>query len=154
MACKPSPVNSPRRGSTRESGSEEAAKPFGAAVTVSTAGERVGSQIGRATKADTAGSAGKRQPPAAGEARKGFGFGRAAGGDLRQRLHIVPPILPVAAEKLEADTAAIEPAELILELRGAPVLKRFHICLPTQSSDRDDYYGRASDERQRFGIKS
>ncbi|GAB1714984.1 MAG: hypothetical protein NTAFB05_00260 [Nitrobacter sp.] len=108
-------------------------------MTVSTAGERVGSQIGRAARADTAGSAGKGKPPAAREARNGFGFGRAAGGDLRQRRGMIPPVALIATKKLKTHAATIKLAQFILELRRSPILKRLHICLPAQPLPSDDY---------------
>lgn len=86
-------------------------------MTMRTAGKRVGCQIGRAAKADAAGSAGKRQPPAAREARDGRSSRRATGSDLRQRGRIVQPVLPVAAEKLETHASTIETGKVVLELR-------------------------------------
>jgi hypothetical protein len=67
--------------------------------------------------ADTAGSAGKRQPPAAGQARDDLGSRRAAGGDLRQRRHVILSILLVAAQKLKAHTSTVQMTKFTLELR-------------------------------------
>ena len=81
------------------------------------AGKRRGSHTGRAVKADAEGSAGKGQPPAAGQARYRLCLVRAAGGDPCQRLGIVLPIVAVATKKLEGDAAPVETAQTFLELR-------------------------------------
>jgi hypothetical protein len=67
--------------------------------------------------ADTAGSAGKRQPPAVREACDDLGSRRTAGGDLLQCRHVILSVLLVAAQKLKRHATTIEVAQLILELR-------------------------------------
>jgi hypothetical protein len=81
------------------------------------AGKCRGNQTGRAVKADAEGSAGKGQPPAAGQARYRVCLARAAGGDPCQRVSIVLPVFPVAAKKLERNAAPIQTTQTVLELR-------------------------------------
>ena len=86
-------------------------------MTMTVAGKCRGNQTGCAVKADAAGSAGKGQPPAAGQARYRVYLARAAGGDPCQRVGIVLPVFSIAAKKLECDAAPVETAQTVLELR-------------------------------------
>lgn len=84
---------------------------------MSTAGKIRGSQTGRAVNADAEGSAGKGEPPAAGQARYRVLLVRAAGGDPCQHVGIVLPVFAVATKKLERNAASVETGQTFLELR-------------------------------------
>ena len=81
------------------------------------AGKCRASQIGHAVNADAEGSAGKGEPPAAGQARYRLCLARAAGGDPCQRVGIVLPVFTVTAKKLKRNAAPVEPGQTFLELR-------------------------------------
>ncbi len=81
------------------------------------AGKSRGDHMGCASGAEANGSAGKHQPPAAGQARDRLGLVRAAGGDLCQYVREIPPVLPVAAQELERYAAPVEPGQFFLEMR-------------------------------------
>ncbi|MGC4025623.1 MAG: hypothetical protein QM744_10990 [Mesorhizobium sp.] len=90
------------------------------------AGKSFGNHKGCAVEADAEGSAGKDQPPAAGQARYRLALVRAAGGHPFQRRCVFLPVSPVAAKKLEGDAAPVEAGQFLLELRRSPVVQRLH----------------------------